>query len=726
MPPKLDERLPAITPQLAVRVAILGGCAFVLFAIVFFRLWFLQVLSGEDYVAKARENRVRKVRIEAPRGDIVDRDGRVLVETRVAAVVQIVPESLPESVIQQADEFRKQRSQAEQQRLAASSQLHALERDIRESRRGPTRAQRRERRRLSRAARQAKPVPIPPVPADELKLRRLYRHLGRVINLKPRRIHQRVIEGIAELPYSNVTIKTAVSRAAFNYIRERREQFPGVEVEKQYLRDYPHKTLAAQLFGTTREISPAELKEKRYEGVEPGTRIGADGLEEKYDKYLRGKDGYTRIVINALGERDDRRPQKRVEPRQGQRLRITLDLDLQRAANEAIKRGVEAASANGARAGAFVAMDPRNGEVLALGSYPSFDANEFAKPISQKRYDALSSEENGAPLFNRAIAATYPTGSTFKPITAMAAMEEGVVTPTTTLIDNGEYKLGDQIRKNAQNASYGPLQMSQALTVSSDVFFYQLGEALDAKGNALQDWAHKLGLGRKTGIDIPGEFNGLIPDRDWRTKGYDAYQKCAEKAHVPQGTTEALYKCGGIERPWTTGDNVSLAVGQGDLQATPLQLAEAYATIVNGGKVVRPHLGLQVEDGQGRLMEQIRTPIRRRVHFDSAYRDAIMAGLHGAATAAGGTSADVFAGWDPRYRALLYGKTGTAERQPNPDQSWYACYVADPLKPIVVVTTIERGGFGAETAAPAARLILDEWFDVHGDDEFHAGDDQSN
>jgi penicillin-binding protein 2 len=726
MPTPLEERRPAITPQLAVRVAILGGFAFVLFAIVFFRLWFLQVLSGEDYVAKARENRVRKVRIEAPRGDIVDRDGRVLVETRVAAVVQMVPESLPESVIEQADEFRKQRSAAEQERLAASSQLHALERDIRESRRGPTRAQRRERRRLSRAARQARPVAIPAVPTDELKLRRLYRHLGRVINVKPRRIHQRVIEGIAELPYSNVTIKTAVSRAAFNYIRERREQFPGIEVEKQYLRDYPHKDLAAQLFGTTREISPAELKLKRYKGVEPGTRIGADGLEEKYDKYLRGKDGFTRIVINALGNRDDRRPQKRVEPRQGQRLRITLDLDLQRAANDAIKRGVEAASANGARAGAFVAMDPRNGEVLALGSYPSFDANEFAKPISQKRYDALSSEDNGAPLFNRAIAATYPTGSTFKPITAMAAMEEGVISPTTTIVDTGEYKLGDQIRKNAQDASYGPLQMPQALTVSSDVFFYQLGEALDAKGNALQDWAHKLGLGRKTGIDIPGEFNGLIPDRDWRTKGYDEYQKCTEKAHVPQGTTEALYKCGGIERPWTTGDNVSLAVGQGDLQATPLQLAEAYATIVNGGKVVRPHLGLQVEDGQGRLLEEIRTPIRRRVQFDPAYRDAIMAGLHGAATAAGGTSADVFAGWDPDRRPLLYGKTGTAERQPNPDQSWYACYVADPLKPIVVVTTIERGGFGAETAAPAARLILDQWFDVGGDSEFHAGDDQSN
>jgi penicillin-binding protein 2 len=723
MPTPVEERRPPITPQLAVRVAVLGGFAFVLFAIVFFRLWFLQVLSGENYVAKARENRVRKVRIEAPRGDIVDRDGRVLVKTRIAPVVQIVPGSLPKSVLAQADEFRQQRSVAEKARLAADDQLRALERDIRERKHGPTRQQRRDRRRLARAARQAQPVAIPPVPAGEIKLRRLYRRLGRVINLRPRQIQQRVIEGVAELPYSNVTIKTAVDRAAFNYIRERKEQFPGVDVEKQYLRDYPHDTLAAQLFGTTREISPTELKEKRYKGVAPGTRIGADGLEESYDKYLRGKDGYTRIVINALGTRDDRRQMRRVEPRQGERLKTTLDLDLQRAANDAIQRGVEAASVNGAKAGAFVAMDPRTGEILALGSYPSFNANVFAKPISQKRYDELSSEENGAPLFNRAIAATYPTGSTFKPITAVAALEEGVITPTSTIVDTGEFKLGDQVRKNAKDAVYGPLQLPRALTVSSDVFFYNLGEQLNAKGPVLQAWARRLGLGHRTGIDIPGEFNGLIPDAAWRNKGFDEYLKCIKKAHVTRGSTQALYACGGLERPWTTGDNVSLAVGQGDLQATPLQLAEAYSAIVSGGKVVRPHLGLQIEDGQGRLLEEIHTPIRRRLSIDPAYRDAIMAGLHGAATAEGGTSADVFAG--APYRNLLYGKTGTAERQPNPDQSWYACYVADPTRPIVVVTTIERGGFGAETAAPAARLILNEWFHVR-DSGFHSGSDQSN
>ena len=239
----------------------------------------------------------------------------------------------------------------------------------------------------------------------------------------------------------------------------------------------------------------------------------------------------------------------------------------------------------------------------------------------------------------------------------------------------------------------------------------------------LQEWAKRLGVGRRTGIDIPGEFAGLVPDSQWRNEGYKEYLRCAKKAKVEPGTTAALFACGGIEREWTTGDNVNLAVGQGDLQATPLQMATAYSTIINDGKVVRPHLGMQVEDGNGVMLEEIRTPARRRVSFDEAHRDAIMAGLHGAATADGGTSSDVFA--DFPYRDMLYGKTGTAERAPNPDQSWYVCYVAHPTKPIVVVTTIERGGFGAETAAPAARLILNEWFDLK-DDEFHAGSDQSN
>jgi penicillin-binding protein 2 len=720
VPPGLEERRPAITPQLAVRVAILGGFAFVLFAIVFFRLWFLQVLTGEEYVSQARENRVRKVRIEAPRGNIVDRNGRTLVETREAPVVQVVPSQLPPEVLKLADAYRAARAKVEGARLRAADQLRSLERELSADGRTANRAERRERRRLARASHKAAPVAVPALPASETGVARLYRRLGRVIGVSPQTIHQRVIEGIAETPYSNVTIKTDVDRAAFNYLRERKERFPGIAVEKLYLRSYPHDDLGAQLFGTLREISPKELKERRYRGVAAGTRIGASGIEYSYDPYLRGKDGYTKVVINALGNRDERRQTTRVDPRQGNQLKLTIDLDLQRAANNALHRAIQAAAVNGAKAGAFVAMDPRNGEVLALGSYPSFNANVFAKPLSQRKYDELSSEANGAPLFNRAIAATYPTGSTFKPVTAMAALQEGVITPSSTIVDSGVFKLGPQVFQNAKGAVNGPLQLVSALKVSSDVFFYELGNRANSRGPIIQDWARKLGIGRKTGVDIPGEFAGLVPDRKWRDAGYDKYLKCAKKYKVPVGTQQALYKCGGIERPWTAGDNVNLAVGQGDLQATPLQLATAYSTIVNGGRVVRPHLGQAVEDGEGRLVEEIRKPSRRHVDFSRVNQQAIMAGLHAATSQQGGTSADVFKG----FPYPVYGKTGTAERAPNPDQSWYACYVPHPTRPIVVVTTVERGGFGAETAAPAARLILAEWFHLH-DKAFHAGSSQT-
>jgi len=720
VPPKLEERLPAITPQLALRVAVLGGFAFVLFAVVFFRLWFLQVLSGEDYVTQARENRVRKVKIEAPRGDIVDRNGERLVRTRVAPVVQVVPSGLPETELEVAEDYRVARGKAETRRLAAADQLRSLERSRREEDRRFTRAERREREQLRRVSRSAR-VAVAPLTAAQAGQARLYRRLGRVVDLSPSRIRRRVIEGLAEAPYSNVTVKTDVSRIAFNYLKERKDEFPGVAVEKLYLRSYPHKTLGAQLFGTLREISPDELRKKRYRGVEPSTRIGKDGIEETYDRYLRGTDGYTRVVINALGNRDDRRRVTRREPQQGQRLRLTLDLDLQRAANGALKQAISAANRNfnPSKAGAYVAMDPTNGEVMALGSYPSFDANVFAKPVSQSTFDKLVSEENGAPLFNRAIAAAYPTGSTFKPITAMAALEEGILTPGQTIFDDGEFKLGPQIFRNAKNARYGLLALPRALQVSSDIFFYTLGERANSRGPIIQRWARRLGLGRKTGIDLPGEFEGLVPDARWRDAGFAKYQSCVKREKVVFQSFAALKACGGIERPWSTGDNVNFSVGQGDLQATPLQMATAYSAIVNGGTVVRPHLAQSVEDGLGRAVQDIRSPAKRNVSFSEVNQETILEGLRKAAMEGDGTSADVFRGF-AGGKLNVYGKTGTVERPGQPDQAWYAVYVPHPSRPIVVIVTVEKGGFGAETAAPAARLILSEWFDL-GSDKFKVG-----
>src|SRR5829696_6959442 len=517
MPPQLEDRRPPITPQLAVRVAVLGGFAFVLFAIIFFRLWFLQVLTGEDYVSQARENRIRKIKIEAPRGNIVDRNGATLVKTRAAPVVQILPNEVPKAELEVADAYRKRLAASEGRRLAAAQDLRALDRRLRADGRRSTRAERAQRRDLRKRARRAERVPVGRMPAGESELRSLYKRLGDVLGIAPRTIHRRVVQGIADQPSANVTIKTDVPAAAFNYLLEHREAFPGVVVEKKYLRNYPFRKLGAQLFGTLREISPDELKAEKYRGVSQGTRIGKDGIEETYDKYLRGTDGFYRVIVNSSGNRDDTRRTTRTDPIQGRQLRLTLDLGLQRAAQNAVARAIDAAHGNGnpADAGAFVAMDPRDGEVLALGSYPSFDANLFAKPIDQKTYEELNSEENGQPLFNRAISAGYPTGSTFKPITAFAAVDNGVITPSTVLNDPGVFEYGNREFKNAGDAVFGSLALPRALQVSSDVFFYQLGTALNDRGAVLQDWARRLSFGKPTGIDLPGEYGGIVPDRKW-------------------------------------------------------------------------------------------------------------------------------------------------------------------------------------------------------------------
>jgi penicillin-binding protein 2 len=336
-------------------------------------------------------------------------------------------------------------------------------------------------------------------------------------------------------------------------------------------------------------------------------------------------------------------------------------------------------------------MDVRNGQVMALGSQPSFDPNIFAKTIKASDYKRLTSDETGAPLTNRATQGGYPTGSTFKLITATAALESGLITPDTILFDGGSLTVGDVVFNNAGGAAHGALALRTALTVSSDVFFYQLGRDMDGRGDglALQRWARRLGLGRLTGIDLPAEQPGRVPTPRWRNQ---------------------LFKKRLTDRPWSVGDNVNLSVGQGDVAVDPLQMAVAYATIANGGRVLRPRLGMRIEDTAGRALQQLEAPTARRLKIDPSFRQAILEGLHGAASAAGGTSTEVFAG----FPIPVAGKTGTAEKGlGRADQSWYVALAPYPDPKYVVAVTDEAGGFGAETAAPMARRILAELFDVN-------------
>jgi penicillin-binding protein 2 len=626
-----DDRRPPITPQLAWRVALLGGLALVLFGIVFFRLWYLQVLSGNQYVQEANSNRVRDIALAAPRGAIVDRNGETLVQNRVTEAVEIIPGELPA-----------------------------------------------------------------PGPQRDL----LYRRLGRVLQMSPRHIGKMVDTQYANLRYANVTLKTDAGTDVLNYLAERQQLFPAVTEDQIYLRQYPLTDVGAQLVGTVGQINPIELKDPRFRGVTQGTVVGQAGIEWSYDRYLRGRDGAKRVEIDSLG--NFKSELAMTPPVPGRELRLSVDLGLQKAGQQALLSGISLAQHNGhaANAGAFVAMDPTNGQVLALGSEPTFDPNAFAKPITQAKYDAIA-KAPGAPLYDRAIQGLYPTGSTMKPITSVAALQSGTITPDTVLQDNGCIGIGaaNQQFCNSGSVAHGSLAMRQALQVSSDVFYYQLGEFMNPlPGEPLQTWQRKLGLGNPTGIDLPNELGGLIPDRAWRAQIDQKEFDCERRKHVAT--------CGISDgRPWTVGDNVNLAVGQGDLQATPLQMAVAYSAIVNGGDVLRPHLGLEVDDSVGRLIQKIDPPPSRHVDINPVYRQTIMDGLLAATSQPGGTSYDVF----QHFPRPVYGKTGTAQRGVQDDQSWFVCYSPGP-RPIVVAVTIEKGGFGAEAAAPAARQILSQWY----------------
>jgi penicillin-binding protein 2 len=645
-----DERRPPLTPQLALRVAIVGSIALAMFAVIFFRLWFLQVLSGEQYLAQASVNRVRDIGIPAPRGQILDRSGNILVDSRSAIAVQLSPPDLPRNPVRRGRLYS---------RLAEVLGIPT------QRKRCPV---------VGHGVRR-----LAPIPCD-------------------------VAQQQALLPYANVTIKTDVSKYVHYYLAERADEFPGVNVEQVYLRSYPLHSLAAQLFGTVGPINSTEVYEPRYRGVSQNAIIGQSGLEWYYDRYLRGEDGADRVQVDSLGRFKGDLSQSKPIP--GHSLKLSLDVGLQQAGQAALQQAIAANPP--APAGAFVALNPVNGEVYAMGSLPTFDPNIFTKPVPQSVYQQLNNAASDYPLINRAIQSAYPTGSTFKGITATAALQSGAWSLGDTYDDSGVYSNGvGDVRHNAGHASYGVLDLTQAIMVSSDDFFYNLGRLLNAdplahpSGGALQQWARALGMGRPTGVDLGGENAGILPSPKWRQDRNQLEARCERRRRIPS--------CGIADgRPWSVGDNENLAVGQGDLEATPLQLAVAYSAIANGGTVVRPHVGLEVDAPDGTVLQKIDPPPARHVTIDSQNLDAIRTGLREAASQPGGTSADVFG----NFPEQVYGKTGTAQHTGQADQSWYVCFVPSwaTNKPILVAVTVEQGSWGAVAAAPAARQILSQWF----------------
>jgi penicillin-binding protein 2 len=651
--PRVEEPY-RLTPQMAFRIGILGALALAAFALLILRLWALQVLAGDDYLRAARDNQLRQVRVEASRGQILDRNGKLLVDNRTVTSIRIWPSNLPDK-----GRYR------EMQRLA-----RVLD------------------------------VPL----ADVLH------------KLKKQKLD----------PLTPITIKDNVPSKVVTFLAERQSEYPGVKIEQTQVRRYPRGDLAAQLLGNVGEITEQQLKDMK--GYHLGDRIGQRGVESAFDRYLRGNTGLARARFDSAGHpRSDLQITQAATP--GDVVRLTLDAKLQRAAENAILYGQHLAERNHnywSRGGAAVAIDPRNGDILALASQPTFDPGAFVNPSKRGELDRLlTANENVAasanyPMVNRAIAGRYPPGSTFKPVTALAAMEEGLMSPYAALDCPASYSVplrqpdGSPIPggtfNNWNGTSSGLLTLPQALEQSCDTYFYQLGWDFYAQPccrHPLQEWAARWGFGRPTGIDVGGEDSGLLPTPEWRKRTY---------------TAETDPKAWEVDRLWKPGDSVQLAIGQKDLTVTPLQMARFYAMLANGGKLVRPHLLEQVEEPGTRhsaplILRRYSGPPPVDGRINPEQLAAVQAGLYGATHGNNGTATAVFGS----FPTTIAGKTGTAQKQVEGlgllDQSWFCGYGpanTGEVPTIAVCVVIENGGFGAEAAAPAALKIFQEYFHQAG------------
>ena len=637
-----------LTPGLALRVGILGAIALGVFGLLFFRLWSLQVLSGDRYLAAAQNNQVRQVAIEAPRGAILDRKGRPIVSNVAGTVVQIWVNDLPRE-----GRYRMLGELAERLQLS------------------------------------------------HVKL-------------------AREVDAARRDPLTPLTIKTAVHEDQIAYLREHQAEFRGVHVVDTYLRDYEYQALAAHVLGHVREISKEELAARRDEGYRAGDKIGKAGVERAFDRYLRGTSGLAEIRVDSLG-RPQGPPTPRENPNAGLAVRMTLDLELQQAAQKALREGIAIARENDshyADGGAIVALDPRDGAIRAMASFPTYKPSVYVGRIDAEKLaplvDPKVAEEQNTPVLNRAVDGLYPAGSVFKPVVALAAMQDHLLGQYEYLQCSPVLKFGLDERefKNWNPYTNRAMDLRSALAESCDTYFYQVGNRYYEGGpewwTRMQDWARRFGFGQAPGLDIGGGAAGLLPTPAWRKRTFDT----------------------AIDRAWNPGELIQLAIGQKDLQVTPLQMARFYALLANGGKLVQPYLVSAVERPpvSGSATEIERTfapPPPRSVGLDPAALEAVRSGLYSATHGAAGTSVGVFGS----FPVPISGKTGTAEKVvPLPgypvdhleDQAWWCGWgpsnggFANDKPPLVVCALIENGGHGGTSAAPAALRVFEKWFGTTG------------
>jgi penicillin-binding protein 2 len=598
-----------------------GGLAIVVVAglsLLLLRAWSIQVLHGKQYAKAAHTQAFRTVPLLGARGAIVDDQGHLLAGTSGYVVIDADAASL------------------------GSRNAHGV---------------------------------WSPSPEGVRELRRLSRLTGRPWGTLAARIRHDILQA----PFAPAVVVAHPTASLAAYLQERPGLFPGFKVEGEAARSYPQGAFGAEFLGLLGQISKGELKSHAYKDAKPGEVVGQSGVEAAYDSLLNAGFVQAKIPVDSLGRIAG--PLRVPPQKQPPTLQLSIDSRLQRAAQNALIYGMGQSRLNGysPTGASAVAIDPWTGAIKAIVSYPTF--NQKLAANNPHYLSSLYKQTRTVPLLNRAISGAYPTGSTFKPIIAEAALSGGLITPGTPLACTGAFDLGGTIFHNVEAGVDETMTLPTALEQSCDTWFYRLGALVyehdpQAQGTLIQSWARKLGLGHEPPVDLTGATSGYLP-----------------------GPGRVFQSRFGF--PWTEGQTINLAIGQGALQVSPLQLAVAYSTLVNGGTVVRPHVGEAV------IRNGVRRPLPNRPVRKlrlSPYTWAIKEGLYEAANNALGTSGAVFGGFHP----TVAGKTGTAE--PDPVSSWYASWAPYSHPKLVVVVNIEHGGYGAQAAAPTAKKIYEAYF----------------
>jgi penicillin-binding protein 2 len=621
-----------MTESRGVRVNMLGVVIIVLFSTLLARLWFLQAGPDSRLVPRAVDT-TRVIQTQTPRGEIVDRNGIVLVRDRASWAITV-------------------------------------DRDLAPSTRD-----------------------------------RVLGELGEQLAIPVRQLRSQYTSP-RESPLEPAVVALDVSQPDRLALLQDPQDYPGVRVVELTVRAYPHADLAAQALGYVGEIPADQFASTRAQGYQPRDQIGLAGAEAAFESVLRGRPRRETVEVDPTGHQVGEAVD--VDPGTvGDTVYLTIDARVQAAAEQSLAQGMASARASqgpsAAPAGSVVVLDARTGAVVALASNPTYDPSVWVGGITSSAYAALTNASSDYPLLDRATQGVYAPGSTFKLVTSLAMVQSGIRDPNFVFDDTGSVNIGGRTFENANGGEvFGPVDLQEALTVSSDEYFYTVGDDFwqrwkygpdQATGLDIQHEARELGFGAATGFELD-EAPGRVPGPAWKQAFADANYQTSELRHD--------------NGAWYPGDSVNLAVGQGDLVVTPLQLANAYATFANGGTLWQPHIEDKVVNSHGKVVKVVRPHAIRTVAIDPALRATMLAGFEGAVDSADpeGTAYQAFLGF-PFNDVAVAGKTGTAQVNGKGDTSLFVGMFPANDPKYVAVAVVEQAGFGAQTAAPIVRRIIE-------------------